>query len=40
MAVQLLSMRVENEESGPPTKIQIGGSLVVRGSVRNLRGNA
>ena len=40
MAVQLLSMRVENEESGPPTKIQIGGSLIVRGSVRNLRGDA
>jgi LacI family transcriptional regulator len=40
MAVQLLSMRVENEKSGPPMKIQIGGSLVVRGSVRNLHGNA
>lgn len=38
MAVQLLSMRVENEESGPPMKIQIGGSLVVRESVRNLHG--
>lgn len=36
MAVQLLSMRIENEETGPPMKIQVGGELIVRESVRNL----
>ncbi|MFP4611844.1 MAG: LacI family DNA-binding transcriptional regulator [Spirochaetaceae bacterium] len=37
MAVQLISMRIENEEKGPPIKIQVGGQLVVRSSVRDLK---
>lgn len=35
-AIQLLSNRIDNEGAGPPVKIQVGGKLVVRGSVRRL----
>lgn len=35
-AIQLLSNRIDNEGAGPPVKIQVGGNLVVRGSVRRL----
>lgn len=36
MAVQLMSMRIEDEENRPPIKIQISGELIVRSSVRDL----